>query len=388
MFLKEKAAVQLFKLFSLATISLLMFFPSTVTANPEISIIEIRQPEGVPGTKVVIVGEGATPNGTVVALFEAFEVLSNITVGWTIAYKDGSWDIVFAVPVVSLGEHVVYLVDNATQTSDSTVFVVTSAQIRIEGVSPPTGPVGTGVYFSGSGATPNGEVRVYFDEQNVANTTAMDWGWWSASFEVPDVKSGSYIITASDVTSNTTDTATFTVTAPPTIQVSPSEAPIGSKITITGEGFTPNTGIFLSFEDLLLFSPIIIDENGEFNVTLFIPMVNSGNYTIKTTVTYPYQASIANASFTVTFGVDTLLSNQMDAEQTVDNLLSNTTATQQTIDEIQSTTQETLGEATGAKESAEAAKTIADEARIYVLTAMIFAIATTIISTISIIKRK
>lgn len=88
------------------------------------------------------------------------------------------------------------------------------------------------------------------------------------------MKSGSYIITASDVTSNTTDTATFTVTAPPTIQVSPSEAPIGSKITITGEGFTPNAGIFLSFEDLLLFSPITIDENGELNVTLFIPMVN------------------------------------------------------------------------------------------------------------------
>jgi len=192
-------------------------------------------------------------------------------------------------------------------------FFTNLHEIMIEYVSPQSGHVGTSVYVSGIGATPNDEVRVYFDETNVANTTAENWGWWSVSFEVPDVEPGNYTIMALDVTTNTTGTTSFTVTPPPTIHVSPSEAAIGSKIIITGEGFTPNQGIFITFEDLLLFRPIITDENGEFNVTLFVPMVNSGNYTIKAITTYPiptypYLATIANASFTVTLGVDTLLS--------------------------------------------------------------------------------
>jgi len=285
--------------------------------RPQIKIAGIRPPEGLPGTKVLIVGEGATPNGKVVALLENFtsiveigtvEVVT-IPVGETIADKEGQWDIWFEVTSFLLpGEVVVRVVDNETQTSDWTTFLVTAAQIIIQYVSPQSGPVGTSVYVSGSGAAPNGEARVYFDETNVANTTAQNWEWWSASFKVPDVEPGNYTITVLDVTTNTTDTAIFTVTPPPTIRVSPSEAPMGSKITISGEGFTPNQGVFITFEDLLLLSPITTDEDGEFNVTLFVPMINSGNYTIKAITTYPYQAAIANASFTVTLGVDTLLS--------------------------------------------------------------------------------
>jgi len=88
--------------------------------------------------------------------------------------------------------------------------------IMIEYVSPQSGPVGTSVCVNGSGATPNGDVRVYFDEINVANTTAKNTSLWDVFFEVPDVDLGDYTIKAVDVTTNTADTVNFTVRHPKT----------------------------------------------------------------------------------------------------------------------------------------------------------------------------
>ena len=261
-------------------------------------------------------------------------MFSDTTVAWTEVYKDGSWETWFTVPLLSLGEYAVYVVDNVTQASDSTIFVVKTKEItpvpitphfRIEYVDPPAGQTGTTVHIGGSGATSYGEVRVYFGETNVANATIMDGDWWSVSFEVPDVEPGDYIIKALDVAANREDTAFFMVTLPPTISVSPSEGPIGSKITVSGEGFGPNEGIYVSFEDLLLFSMIPTDEKGEFNATLFVPMVNSGTYTIKVISIYYYTEALdPNATFTVTLGVDTLLSqhgysNSSQYEQTLEH---------------------------------------------------------------------
>ena len=292
----------------------------------EIYISDIYPREGSPGTEMWIFGGGATPNSIVVVMF------SDTNVARTEAYKDGSWETWFTVPSVSLGEYAVYVVDNATQASDSAIFAVTKTPLpptpsppdfRIESADPKAGPAGTIVYVSGRGAISYGEVRIYFDEANVANTTAYHEDWWDASFEVPDVEPGDYSIKALDVTANREDTTFFTVTPPPTITVSPSEGPIGSKITISGEGFGPNEGIYVTFEDLLLFSMIPTDEKGEFNATLFVPMVNSGTYTIKAVSMFYYTEAVdPNATFTVTLGVDTLLSqhgysNSSNYEQTL-----------------------------------------------------------------------
>jgi len=317
--LDKRISVLLFV--SLVLLSLYPALASALKIVRGIYIDDIEPPEGSPGTKVYVYGGGATPNGTVEALLSDEEivvinqtvvVIGNMSLGWTIADAEGYWEIIFVVPEVAPGNYTVFAVDNETRTVDAIGFFVLPAYvgIRIEHVSPQSGPPGTVVYLSGSGATTRGQVRIYFDETNVANTTAKDWGWWSVSFTVPPVEPGEYTITALDVISNTTDIASFTVTPPPTIHVSPSEASIGSKITISGEGFPSGTGLFLTLEDFVLFSPITTDERGEFNVTLFVPMVNSGDYTVKAITTYPYPVkAVANTSFTVTLGVDDLLSS-------------------------------------------------------------------------------
>jgi len=198
-----------------------------------IYIDSIQPAEGAPGTRGIINGGGATPNGTVVALLsgpvnqtvvvigsnflriqENVTIVVNMTLGWTVADAYGYWSIPFTVPKVSPGEYTIYVIDNGTLTSDSAKFYVlptTPTQIKIEYVSPAEGYPGTMVFIAGHGATPKGRVEIYFDRLNVANTEAFSDGGWSASFNVPDVSPGNYTILALDVISGTSDRAPFNV---------------------------------------------------------------------------------------------------------------------------------------------------------------------------------
>lgn len=381
--------------------ALLIFALLVVPAIAQrIYIRGIDPPEGYPGMRVRVYGAGATPNGTVVAVFDGF--LGNETLGWSIAYEDGSWEIVFVVPKAPDGYYTVYVIDNETLTSDSIMFhLLTVSGIKIKYISPQSGPVGTIVYISGDGATAKGTVALYFDGILVANATAYEWGSWSASFRVPEVKPGNYTIKALDVISNTTDTVLFTVTPPPSIYVYPSEGRIGDKIMISGERFPPKTGIYIFLEDLLLFSPIATDENGRFNVTLFVPMVNAGNYTLKAISTgYPYELKpLATANFTVTVGLDTLISRLSEMQRALDgsrnetqralnDLISNFTQMQNLLNQNFNETKNTLDEARASKQNSENAKALASEARTYALTAAVFAIITTALSVTTLIRKR
>jgi len=369
----------------------------TAKAASQIYISGIDPTQGPPGSDVEFFGGGATPTGAVSAWFIKPSGTSNLSIGIvlgrTLADDAGEWEIIFKVPSVPPGNYTILAEDNETKINDTIEFGVLAIgyQIRIGYVSTISGPPGTTVYLSGDGATFSGLVSVYFDGMSVTNTTAEEGEWWSASFQVPNVEPGNYTITALDVESNTTDTALFTVTLPPTIYVSPPESPIGSKIRIRGEGFTPQIGIFLMFEDLLFFTPIYVGENGEFNATIFVPVVNSGNYTIKAVGTYYYEEgpkALANVTFTVTIGLDTLF--QMT--NSTQNALNQTQGMAQMAYDEASSANEAANvakdEALSAKEAAESASAMANEARIYALTAMIFAIITATASIIMLVKRK
>lgn len=354
--------------------------------------------QGSPGTKARIFGGGATPEGIVEAVFEHVEhgdpvVVVNQTVGWTVADVSGLWEVIFIVPEVPLGNSTVYVVDNETLTGDAIGFGVLLAQegIRILHISPLTGSVGTTVYVSGYGATAKGIVMLYLDEIWVANITAYDWGDWSTSFQVPNVSPGNHLIAVFDITSNTTDTVMFNVTPPPTIYVYPQEAPIGSKITVSGEGFTRETGLYLMFEDLMFFTFIYVDENGEFNATIFVPVVNSGNYTIRALGLHYYDQSpktFPNVGFRVTMGLDTLFEKIDEVQNAINQTQSNVQTVNDEASLANIAANSAKDEASAAKNAAESAETMAAEARIYGLTAMIFAFIATALSVLKMIKKK
>ena len=304
--------------------------------------------------------------------------LGNITLGQTIADTHGNWEISFIVPKVSPGYYTLLAIDDETSRTAYYGFEIFVVQIRIHYIEPPDGPQGAFISLSGDGANPLGEVRVYFDGTSVANLTATEWGSWNTQevglhlFQIPEVELGNYAITVLDVTSNTSDTRMFTVTPPPTIHVSPKEAPIGSKITVSGEAFTPLSGIDLIFEEQILFVTIFADENGRFNSTFSVPAVNSGNYTV--CALGPFMGRLANANFRVTVGLDTLFEEMKEVQATLN----------QTRAAAQSATQMALA----VEDQAARAETMTREARTYALGAAIFAVIAAAASiTILLLKR-
>ena len=284
------------------------------------------------------------------------------------------------------------------------LFLLTT--IIIEHVSPTSGSPGTHVYIRGGRAS--GEVMIYFDGKSVSNVTERDW--WTTYFEVPDVPPGEYTITALDVATNTTDTAIFTVITPPTLTISPPEAPMGSKILIFGEGFTSGMSLFITFEDLIsfssIFSMITVGENGTFNTTMILPVVNSGNYTIKaigSSFYFPYQTS-ATVSFRVTKGLDTLFEELEALREAINQTgcsdpceeddLSNTNETSATGEESSNEsaqanvdTDSSYVEELALREGLESAEYMAFEARIFALVAIIIAIVASVLAVVILLKR-
>ncbi|MGC9345839.1 MAG: C39 family peptidase [Candidatus Bathyarchaeales archaeon] len=282
-----------------------------VEVPSQIYIRGIDPAEGVAGTEVCIFGVGATPNGTVVALFEHPKepvvnistpvVAENETVGWTVADSDGYWVITFAVPEVPPDTYAVYVVDNETLTSDAIKFVVLAVevQIRIMDVRPRSGPPATWVYVYGDGATPRGDIRIYFDSVSVTDTTAYEDGMWKASFQVPDVKPGDYAIMALDAASNTTDIAMFTVTPVQIriIYVSPSFGSPDTQVYVSGDGATTGGEVRVYFDGMMVANTTAKD--GWWSVYFLVPEVEPGNYMI--TALDVVSNSTDTALFTVAF---------------------------------------------------------------------------------------
>ena len=195
--------------------------------------------------------------------------------------------------------------------------------ILITDISPSIGSSRAFIYLSGDGASPYGEVELYFNEVYITTISANTWGEWSATFMVPVVSSGQYTVQVIDVASDTADAIIFTVLQGPTLRVYPGEAAIGSKISIFGENFQQFTGLYLSFEDLMFFSIITVGEDGTFNATFIVPAVNSGDYVIKVLGMsyYPGGSQIyPEASITVTKGLDTLFNEIEDLENALNEL--------------------------------------------------------------------
>ncbi len=188
-------------------------------------------------SSVRVYGGGASPNGIItVALhgpvganvflsntslpFTIIEPGSNLTVGWTQTTSLGGWAANFLVPRVFPGIYSVYAIDDRTLDSaviNLTVLVPTTSipfviyPIRIGSVSPSSGPVGTVVAVAGRGAVGR-EIRVYFDEIQVAGVGGGSVDGWTAIFQVPYSSAGVHVIRVAEVGSNIATTATFTVT--------------------------------------------------------------------------------------------------------------------------------------------------------------------------------
>jgi len=100
-----------------------------------------------------------------------------------------------------------------------------------------TGPVGTTVTVTGTGATAFGMVEVYWDTlaTKIKDGYATSGGAYSIKITIPEDLVGLHDVIVFDTLSSTIDSTTFTIT--PEIKLSTTKGLPGDSLTVTGTGF-------------------------------------------------------------------------------------------------------------------------------------------------------
>jgi hypothetical protein len=168
-------------------------------------------------------------------------------------------------------------------------------------INPSGGSPGTEVSVSGTKATANDKVSIYWNGMFVANTTADDVGDFTYLLTVPsNATIGIHEIMALDTATGRTASKAFRVLI---ITLNPSIGPVGTKVTVKGAGFTPESQATITFNDMLI-GYALVDNIGNFTFTFNIPFSTAETQLIKAYNTEDY----GTATFTV---VDT---TQLDVQ--------------------------------------------------------------------------
>jgi len=159
--------------------------------------------------------------------------------------------------------------------------------------NPSSGPPGSKVNVTGTKATENGTVAIYWDSIFMGNAIANTTGDFTYLLTVPlSATGGIHAIMAVDTVTGRRASAPFSVLL---ITLNPSEGPVGTKVTVNGAGFTPESQVTVTFNDMPI-GYAVVDGFGSFTFTFNIPLSNAGAQTIKA---LDAEGNHAHATFTV-----------------------------------------------------------------------------------------
>jgi thermitase len=170
---------------------------------------------------------------------------------------------------------------------------VTIAAYMTVSITPSAGSPGTKVTVSGAKATANGTVSIYWDDILMGNTTANNMSDFAYLLTVPENATvGVHKITAVDIATGRTASTSFKVIL---IALNPTRGSIGTKVTVKGAGFLPESRATVTFNDMLI-GYAKVDSFGNFTFIFSIPLSSAEAQTIKA---LDAEANYASATFTV-----------------------------------------------------------------------------------------
>ncbi len=170
----------------------------------------------------------------------------------------------------------------AVVTSSAVTVTVSSASTATISLNPTSGSQGSSVLISGKNFAPNAQVHLSFGGQQITTVTAASDGSISnAQLTVPSGTSkGNYVVEASDGSQSAQ--ATFTVTIPASITMTPTSGTVGTTIIISGSNFLPSTTLQISFAGQQVMT-VKSASDGTFTGALYIVPDNTaaGDHTLQ-----------------------------------------------------------------------------------------------------------
>jgi len=230
--------------------------------------LTVSPEQGPVGTTVTVEGQGFAEDEDGIELryylngtYETVE--SNIT-----ADGKGSWETSFQIPPSTRGEHNLDAegtVSRLYDVEDATFKVISDISI-----DKPSGVVGESITMTGVKFAANERhIQILFDgEAVVTDIRADDTGYWEESFDVPEMPTGVYSVTAEGEWTQDIGELSFEIESG--IVLSPDEGHVGIDLTVTGRGFVANENVIIMYDDSQVTTAATNDQ-GSFEVSFLVP---------------------------------------------------------------------------------------------------------------------
>lgn len=241
--------------------------------------LTVSPDNGPPGTTVAVKGQGFASNEGDIELLYYLDGSYETVDSRIAADAKGSWEATFEIPSSTRGEHRLDAegaVSRLYEVEDAT-FEVT-AGISIDRSA---GFVGDTITMAASRfAAYEKGVQILFDDQAVATDIKADaHGEWEAKFQVPEMPTGEYTITAEGEWTSKEDINSLTFKIDPSIVVSPNKGYVGMDLTVAGHGFTSSEDVNIMYDGGTVETAETNDQ-GSFETSLPAPDSQHGEHQV------------------------------------------------------------------------------------------------------------
>jgi hypothetical protein len=272
---------------SVGTIKIQTYFYAT----PGLTVSPAQCPVG---TNVTVTGHGFAKNEGSIELMYYTDEDTYKRVGSDIkADANGSWTASFQIPTSTRGEHKIDAqgaVSQSYNVKDAT-FEVTSGLT----IDKSSAGVGENITITGSRfAAYDKGIQILFDDQPVVTGIKADsQGDWEKTFEVPDMPTGNYTVTAEGELTPEEDINPLSFEIKPDIVLSPDQGYVGMNLTVIGYGFVAGKNVSIMYDGNQE-TTAATDDQGSFQASFPVPQSKHGEHQ----VTIGYSAGgVANATF-------------------------------------------------------------------------------------------
>jgi len=272
------------------------------TVTPKITVSTTR---ALPGDSVTVSGTGFGGTKAVTLILNSTTLGTPNTVTLTTSpttNATGSFSTAFTVPAMNTSVYDTYtLIANDTLGNNANTTITIDYYIT---VTPPLGPTGITTTIAGR-IVANTAYSLTFNGAPIATGTSSSDGSYSFGYTIPSVLGiGSYPVMIVWATVNNR-TATFNVTASPTIALGSSSGFAGGLVTVTGSGFSASASVTLYFSGTMVnstaegFGPTTIGGALPAGSLFVVPALTPGIYSVYVVDQYGAQ-SASGVYFTIT----------------------------------------------------------------------------------------
>ena len=243
--------------------------------------LTISPGEGPVGTKVTVEGHGFAEDEEDIELryylngkYKTIE--ENIE-----ASEDGWWKWSFLIPASAKGSHEIDARgdESGLYQVEDTIFEVMPS-ISLDESS---GTVGESITMTGNGFYANDSyIKILFDGEEVEMEIirADDNGYWKESFNVPQMPTDTYSVTAEGEWTDKEDIESWTFEIAPGLVISPKEGHVGTELTVTGYGFATNEDVDIMYDGSQV-ERTKTTNKGSFEVSFLVPETKYGSHQVK-----------------------------------------------------------------------------------------------------------